>query len=129
MSAPLFVLLALSTGPGLAVLPGAHEVDPRELGSLPVLGQAPQRLMRFHPGKQAQLARMPAWERFRATDGAGWQARFDQRTGLPYRAWGRGIDLGLDGSEGSAELEARLRQDLPGAADLRQRAALRADRA
>jgi hypothetical protein len=107
MLASVSALLLLSSQPALALLPGV--VDPRDLGRLPATHQSPQRLLRFDPGHQARLAAQAGWQSFLAAEGQGWQARFDQRTGLPFRAWGRGIDLGLDGSEDEATVEARVR--------------------
>jgi MYXO-CTERM domain-containing protein len=100
-------LLVLGVQPALAFEPS--ELRPQELGVLASLDQAPQRVMRFHPGKQATLAKQAPWQRFLSTEGAGWQARFDERTGLPYRAWGRGIELDLPAGADAALVEARVR--------------------
>ena len=101
---PLLALFSLSE-PALAVLPGEHEA--RRFGSLPAAGLSHQRVMRYSPGKQARLHQAPAWQQFLQAEGQGWQARFDERTGLPYRAWGRGIPLQSVASE--AEVEASVR--------------------
>ncbi|MDP6932050.1 MAG: hypothetical protein QGG40_04000 [Myxococcota bacterium] len=50
--------------------------------------------MRYHSEIQHRLRRQDAWLDFTATEGRGWLARFDERTGTPHRAWGPGIDLG-----------------------------------
>ena len=108
-------LLVLTAQPALAILPS--ELRPQDLGSLPASGQAPQRVLRFHPGEQAKLAQQLAWRRFQGAEGQGWQARFDQRTGLPFRAWGRGIDLTLGQAATGSLVEGRVMavlQDHPG---------------
>ncbi|MCB9761892.1 MAG: hypothetical protein H6739_18835 [Alphaproteobacteria bacterium] len=71
------------------------------------VGVEPTRLLRYHEGQQTRLRNAPAWQDFIADDGAGWQARFDEQTGTPHRAWGPGIDLGPVGRE--SEVEQALR--------------------
>ena len=58
------------------------------------IGQEPVRVRRYHPGRQHTLRRSEGWVSFTEGDGAGWKARFDERTGTAHRAWGPGIDLG-----------------------------------
>ena len=110
MVSTLVSLLVLSGQPALAVLPS--ETRPQDLGSLAALEQAPQRIMRFHQGKQASIAKRMAWRQFQDGVGQGWQARFDQRTGLPFRAWGRGIDLQLGSAPTAGLVESRVREVL-----------------
>ena len=100
-------LIAFGVQPVVAFEPSG--MRPQDFGTLTGLEQGPQRVMRFHPGQQATLAKQQGWQQFRATDGLGWQARFDQRTGLPYRAWGKGIDLGLVAGTDAATVESRVR--------------------
>ncbi len=56
--------------------------------------RAPARLVPFHVERQRDLAQQAGWQRFIDGDGAGWQARFDEHTGLPLSAWGPPIALG-----------------------------------
>ncbi len=107
MISSLPALLALSLSPAHALLPG--ELQPERLGTLPAMGLAPQRVMRFHQGEQARISQQLAWQRFQDGPGAGWSARFDERTGLPYRAWGKGIDLQLGATPTAATVEDRVR--------------------
>ncbi len=93
MAIPSLALLALSLAPAVAFLPAEQDIV--ELGVMAARQQVPQRARRFQPGVQARLAKQTAWTSFRHGVGAGWRARFDQRTGLPYTAWGPGISLGL----------------------------------
>lgn len=58
-------------------------------------GSEPVRVRRYSVERQHALRHSAAWQEFLAGEGAGWQVRFDERTGTPYRAWGPGIDLGL----------------------------------
>jgi len=58
------------------------------------IGTEPSRLFRFHKEQQAKLRHAPRWQGFVRTDGVGWQARFDERTGGVVRAWGPGIPMG-----------------------------------
>ena len=57
-------------------------------------GVEPRRIYRFHVEQQAALRGGKGWQGFAAGEGAGWLARFDERTGTAHRAWGPGIDLG-----------------------------------
>ncbi len=54
-------------------------------------GIEPQRVRPEHGPVQAQLQASPAFREFLATDGAGWQVRFDEATGTPRTLWGGGI--------------------------------------
>ncbi len=115
MIATLFPLICLTLPVGHALMPS--ELQPQQLGTLPAMGQAPQRVMRFHVGEQARLGKQIAWQQFQQGPGHGWKARFDQRTGLPYRAWGKGIDLDLGAAPTAALVESRVRgilRDHPG---------------
>jgi MYXO-CTERM domain-containing protein len=58
------------------------------------IGQEPVRVRRYHPERQHTLRRSAGWVSFTAGEGAGWLARFDERTGTAHRAWGPSIDLG-----------------------------------
>ena len=57
-------------------------------------GIEPQRIRHYHSQEQAAYYRSDAWQRFEASVAGGWQARFDELTGIPHRLWGAGIDLG-----------------------------------
>lgn len=57
------------------------------------VGIEPQRVYRYHVERQHQLRNHPNWQDFIAKAGSGWKARFDEKTGLPFRAWGAGISL------------------------------------
>ncbi len=63
------------------------------------IGREPTRIFRTHHRTQATLAHQPGWVEFTQGEGVGWQARFDERTGTPHRAWGPGIVLGSVKSE------------------------------
>ncbi len=58
------------------------------------IGVEPARVMREHAPRQARLREQAAWRAFTEGEGYGWQARFDERTGTAWRAWGPGIDMG-----------------------------------
>ena len=58
------------------------------------IGVEPERIRRYHVATQHRLRQADAWQDFVAGIGGGWQARFDERTGRPHRAWGPGIELG-----------------------------------
>lgn len=47
-----------------------------------------------HHDAQRRLARAVGWTAFREGEGSGWEARFDEATGSPLRAWGPPIPLG-----------------------------------
>ncbi|MFN7147017.1 MAG: hypothetical protein ACK4YP_24810, partial [Myxococcota bacterium] len=89
----LLGLLGLLTPASLAFAPSSDVYQ----------GIEPARTMRVHAPRQARLAEQAAWRAFTDGDGYGWQARFDERTGTPVRAWGPGIDMGNLGSEKSVE--------------------------
>ncbi|MFT5685011.1 MAG: MYXO-CTERM domain-containing protein [Myxococcota bacterium] len=57
------------------------------------IGQEPVRVRRYHSERQHALRRSAGWVSFTEGEGAGWQARFDERTGTAHRAWGPSIDL------------------------------------
>ncbi|MBA2320964.1 MAG: hypothetical protein H0V89_07405, partial [Deltaproteobacteria bacterium] len=61
-------------------------------------GIEPQRVRWERGPVQAAALRSDAFTRFLASDGAGWQARFDEATGTPRVLWGRGIAVRV-GSE------------------------------
>ena len=73
-------------------------------------GTEPTRLQRLHPAHQARLKQEKSWQQFTHGEGQGWEARFDQQTGRPHRAWGPGIDLGS--TENMEEVELGLRRFL-----------------
>ena len=58
------------------------------------IGREPARTFRTHHRAQATLAHQPGWVEFTQGEGAGWKARFDERTGTAHRMWGPGIVLG-----------------------------------
>jgi hypothetical protein len=62
------------------------------------IGIEPQRIVRFHDELQHKLRHSDGWQDFLSAEGEGWQARFDERAGTVYRAWGPGIELGSLGS-------------------------------
>ncbi len=70
-------------------------------------GFEPQRLRTYHWGKQARLKQAPSWVEFQAGAGADWLARFDEKTGTPFVAWGPPILL--DDTSDEAAVEASLR--------------------
>ncbi len=106
MALHALALAALSLPSALAFVP--LERDLRDFGVLGEQRQVPQRARRFEPGTQARLAKQQAWADFQQGVGLGWKARFDQRTGLPYSAWGPGIDLGLAGDADADSVYARV---------------------
>lgn len=94
------MLLAL-----LATLtPSLHAFAPSEEV---YIGVEPARTLRFHPAAQARLRADADWVEFVAGEGAGWQARFDERTGTAHRAWGPGIALGSLQSDTDVERALR----------------------
>ncbi len=58
------------------------------------IGQEPVRVRRYHTAQQHALRHGAHWQAFLNAAGAGWQARFDERTGTAHRAWGPSIPLG-----------------------------------
>ncbi|MCB9780835.1 MAG: hypothetical protein H6742_19865 [Alphaproteobacteria bacterium] len=64
------------------------------------IGVEPTRVYRTHLEVQRLWRNGAAWQAFVDGDGQGWQARFDERTGLPLSAWGPPILLGqLDSAQ------------------------------
>ena len=78
---PLLLLVGL---PAIAIQPaeGIH------------IGQEPTRIRRFHVERQYALQHGAQWKALVSGDFAGWNARFDEQTGMPWKAWGPGIPLG-----------------------------------
>ena len=67
------------------------------------IGIEPQRIYRYHIEQQHKFRNNSDWQGFvSGTDGFDWKARFDEFTGLPYKAWGGGIDLGTLNSSNDA---------------------------
>lgn len=52
-----------------------------------------------HRGEQGRLLRQAEWTRFRRGEGEGWMARFDEASGAPFVAWGRGIPAAWGGGD------------------------------
>ena len=78
---PLLILAGL---PALAFQPSDHVH----------IGHEPTLVRRFHVERQHALRHGKAWSELQQGDFSGWQARFDESTGLPWSAWGPGISLG-----------------------------------
>ena len=57
-------------------------------------GAEPVRIRHVDAARQAALSARPVWHDFLASEGAGWEARWDEATGTPHRMWGPGLDLG-----------------------------------
>ena len=74
------------------------------------IGKEPNRLQHFDPGIQHQLRQQESWQAF-LKENPTWQARFDQKTFLPYRAWGKGIAFDVSAAD---TLEAELREWIDG---------------
>ena len=79
-------------------------------------GTEPVRLQRTTPAHQARLREGKAWQKFLHSEGVGWEARFDQATDRPHRAWGPGIDLGP--TDSPEQVEAGIRAFLERHPDL-----------
>jgi len=77
-------LLLLAGLPALALQPSDHVH----------IGQEPTLVRRFHVERQHALRHGSQWTALTQGELAGWQARFDETTGLPWSAWGPGIQLG-----------------------------------
>ncbi|GDX81380.1 hypothetical protein LBMAG42_31910 [Deltaproteobacteria bacterium] len=60
-----------------------------------------------HTGQQRRMAAQPGWRAFAAAEGAGWEARFDEASGVAERAWGPPIALGSPRT--AAAVESGLR--------------------
>ena len=56
------------------------------------IGKEPNRIQYFDIEVQFQLRQQEFWQRF-IKENPNWNARFDQKTLLPYRAWGKGISF------------------------------------
>lgn len=54
------------------------------------IGKEPNRIQHFDAGTQNRLRKQKFWQEF-VKNNPTWKARFDQKTHLPYRAWGKGI--------------------------------------
>lgn len=67
----------------------------------------PARVWRYSPVAQARLAHQPDWVEFTQGEGAGWLARFDERTGTVHSAWGPGVEMGPIADEAAAEAALR----------------------
>ena len=50
------------------------------------------RIQYFDSVFQSQLRQQEFWQMFKK-ENPSWNARFDQQTRLPYRAWGKGISF------------------------------------
>ncbi|MCK6523156.1 hypothetical protein L6R49_17175 [Myxococcota bacterium] len=100
MRAPITILLLAAA----ALTPAALAFAPDETVHI---GVEPARIVRYHKEVQHRLGQSAAWAAFQADFGETWQARFDERTGLPHRAWGPGIDLGE--LQDAQDLESSLR--------------------
>lgn len=93
------------------------------------IGVEPSRTFRTDTRRQLELSHQPAWVEFTQGVGAGWSARFDQRTGTPRRMWGPGIEVGPIANAREAERAVRAlladTGNLPGVplSDLRLRSA------
>lgn len=85
-------------------LPAAIAFQPTEHTHI---GVEPQRTYHTHMERQARLKRTPAWQDFSAAVDGTWEVRFDEWTGLPFRAWGAGIDLGP--VDEASQVESALR--------------------
>jgi MYXO-CTERM domain-containing protein len=68
----------------------AHAFAPTET---PGVALEPQRIWWRHDETQGRLLTSPQWRAFQESDGRGWQARFDEGTGVPRWLWGRGIPM------------------------------------
>jgi MYXO-CTERM domain-containing protein len=75
------------------------------------IGVEPTRLMPVHAAHQYRLRKGETWQAFLQGDGAGWQVRFDERTGTAHRAWGPGIPMEDLSSEQAVETSMRRFMD------------------
>lgn len=73
----------------------------------PLQGSEPVRHRVTTPEGQAIYRLSPAWRSFTASEGEGWQARVDERTGLPHRMWGMLPLVGAGASEHDVEKALR----------------------
>ncbi len=82
MSRSLLLAALLASSSALAFAPGTT-----------YQGVEPQRIWRFDPLVQLDMAQEPTWLKFTGGEGQGWAARFDEKTGTAHRMWGPGIAL------------------------------------
>lgn len=66
------------------------------------IGVEPNPIRTFNPTTQQSLSQRQLWQGFVATY-PSWQARFDERTGTPYRMWGRGIVMDTSSADHIAQ--------------------------
>ncbi len=71
-------------------------------------GIEPERLQIAHPAEQARWLASPAWRAFADGEGAGWTATFDEATGTPRWAWGRGLPVDTSSDDAVARDVAAL---------------------
>ena len=67
-------------------------------------GQEPHRILSNRFNEQYLLAQADHWLEF-LNENPSWKARFDSHSGLPLRAWGKGISMG---SSHSPQLQEQL---------------------
>lgn len=82
MSRSLLLVALLASSSAVAFAPGTV-----------YQGVEPQRIWRFDPLVQLDLAKDPSWVKFTGGEGHGWAARFDEKTGTAHRMWGAGIPM------------------------------------
>jgi MYXO-CTERM domain-containing protein len=71
------------------------------------IGQEPTRIRRFHTERQYALQHGAHWQSLLSGDFVGWQARFDEHTGMPWKAWGPGVPVGPLTDEASVDRAVR----------------------
>ena len=74
------------------------------------IGIEPNRIQYFDATVQHNVRKQSNWQNFLQKN-PSWNARFDQRTQLPYRAWGKGIAFDVSSSQA---LETELREWIDG---------------
>ncbi|MCB9741238.1 MAG: hypothetical protein H6740_01270 [Alphaproteobacteria bacterium] len=95
----MLTLLALMLGPnGLNTAQAFTGDDDIYIGVEPTL------LQHFHQERQDALRHGEGWQSFLSLESDAWQARFDERTGTPLRAWGDGLYVGPASDAHSVEL-------------------------
>ena len=87
----LGTLALVASVPAAAVSPDGHDH-----------GMEPTRVHAYNVQTQLTLRDSVSWQAFTQGEGETWIARFDEVTGEPLRAWGRGIDVGPLNSEADA---------------------------
>lgn len=93
----------------LSLLVSAYLLSSQASAAAPrPISMEPQAIHAVNPSKQRRLSAQPGWAAFVATEGAGWQARFDEVAGTPERAWGPPISLGS--TKDATEVVAGLRR-------------------